>query len=532
MKHYCSYLILLVIPSDVWAQTVTYQTQWNTVFSLSDAGGQYVSVSDFNGDGVLDLLLGGNKNTPDKTPIFLVINNGDGTFRDATSDYIEGTLKAAFPLGTTGDFSGDGRIDVAIFDAGHAELGQAPTGGFYGEEPHLLLNQSNGKWTVSSALADAALAASLYNTAKLHAKAAIAGDIDNDGDLDIFVESGGGFENLAPHFMINNGDGTFTADFSDARRHDRLIWGQTGFWRYATHRLKDMDGDGYVDLVMGQLRRINNQQDELASKVVYNDKTGRFKEENVINLPYPNWNDGWTYVKTIQITDLNGDGSPDLILGHERGNNDALKNGNTGLYLQFLINTGKSFTDQTVIFMENQAQTTVETAYFGNNTSMPKKILLRDMNQDGFTDLVMAQSSAPMGPHAPFMYLNDGANKFSPFDSEKITEGATYFGEDAYPIDLNGDGLLDIVTVDLRPGSDNQYSTGDEYSDVIAIIASSGAPADFNSDGTVGFADFLLFVQAFGLKNGASDYDPKFDLDKSKDIGFGDFLLFAKAFGS
>jgi hypothetical protein len=60
-----------------------------------------------------------------------------------------------------------------------------------------------------------------------------------------------------------------------------------------------------------------------------------------------------------------------------------------------------------------------------------------------------------------------------------------------------------------------------------------GAPTpDFNRSGTVDFADFVAFAQAFGLREGDQSFNPSFDLDGSKDVGFGDFILFARAFGT
>jgi hypothetical protein len=51
-------------------------------------------------------------------------------------------------------------------------------------------------------------------------------------------------------------------------------------------------------------------------------------------------------------------------------------------------------------------------------------------------------------------------------------------------------------------------------------------PADFDSDGTVGFNDFLAFAEAFG-----STQAP-FDLDTSGMVDFGDFLIFVEAFAA
>ena len=54
---------------------------------------------------------------------------------------------------------------------------------------------------------------------------------------------------------------------------------------------------------------------------------------------------------------------------------------------------------------------------------------------------------------------------------------------------------------------------------------------DFNGDGAVGFADFLLFASQFGLSRGDAGYDARYDLDGDETIGFSDFLIFVNAFG-
>ena len=56
-------------------------------------------------------------------------------------------------------------------------------------------------------------------------------------------------------------------------------------------------------------------------------------------------------------------------------------------------------------------------------------------------------------------------------------------------------------------------------------IQSPVARADFDSDGTVGFSDFLLFAAAFG------GTESTFDFDTDGLVGFSDFLVFASLFG-
>ena len=46
------------------------------------------------------------------------------------------------------------------------------------------------------------------------------------------------------------------------------------------------------------------------------------------------------------------------------------------------------------------------------------------------------------------------------------------------------------------------------------------------------FADFLAFVDQFGARQGDGRYDAKYDLDSDGAVGFGDFLSFTSYFGS
>ncbi len=68
----------------------------------------------------------------------------------------------------------------------------------------------------------------------------------------------------------------------------------------------------------------------------------------------------------------------------------------------------------------------------------------------------------------------------------------------------------------------------------MSLYITSPTPAsasDFDGDGTVGFADFLQFVEQFGFSRSAEGYEARFDLNGDGVIGFGDFLIFANNFG-
>ena len=60
-------------------------------------------------------------------------------------------------------------------------------------------------------------------------------------------------------------------------------------------------------------------------------------------------------------------------------------------------------------------------------------------------------------------------------------------------------------------------------------VLSSPSP-DFDGDGTVGFPDFLAFVEHFGTSRGDGKYEAKYDLDGNGTVDFPDFLAFVNDF--
>ncbi len=66
---------------------------------------------------------------------------------------------------------------------------------------------------------------------------------------------------------------------------------------------------------------------------------------------------------------------------------------------------------------------------------------------------------------------------------------------------------------------------------VEVTFAKSPTP-DFDGDGRVGFADFVLFGAHYGARQGDESYEAQYDLDSDGVIGFSDFVIFGNAYGT
>lgn len=123
---------------------------------------------------------------------------------------------------------------------------------------------------------------------------AAAGDIDNDGDIDLIVPQG---DYLPLKLLLNRGDGTFE---SAADTHGLSIIGNVA----AGAMLADLDGNGYVDLVLTGLRGFGIR--------LYLNNGGQFTEATAA------WGLGTATFDAFSAAagDVDGDGRLDLAVSH------------------------------------------------------------------------------------------------------------------------------------------------------------------------------------------------------------------------
>lgn len=291
-----------------------------------------------------------NNSKPAVTPIFTAIDAKDViNFTHEESTYIDfdrdrltyHMLSNEGPKFAEADLNGDGLKDIYI-------------GGAKGQAGAIYLQTQNGKYQKKSQ--------SAFEAHKLSEDVDAAFfDLENDGDLDLIVASGGnefglGSIQLADRIYVNDGNGIFESKADPVLSANR--------WSSAVVAPHDINGDGYTDLFVGSRLRpflygvpapsfiyINNQKGgfENASKqlapaladlglvtdAVWNDYDGDNDQDLIIvgewmaptilennNGEFKNVSasaktqgfKGW--YNSIKVADLDGDGDDDFVLAN------------------------------------------------------------------------------------------------------------------------------------------------------------------------------------------------------------------------
>ena len=447
------------------------------------------AVADFNNDGRDDIVAGdmveprGDFMPEDrltKVPLHVFLGEEDGTFRHA-ADLVGGPIEAHAAVVVAADFNNDGQPDLAVFDHGaYVDTFDHGIGSFglgFGNPPQLFLSDLNSVLQPSDALAEAVRveherrdppfnAPLASGPSDLHLKAATAGDIDGDGDLDMWVESAGG-ANVTNHFMVNNDQGvSWSVDInrasSDVLRNQSL---SDRPWRYHEGALLDVDHDDDPDLVAGQLR--DTDRDDQFSVLLFNDGTGHYPTR--FELPHPSFNEGYTRVFGIVDFDLNEDSAGDMLMLHVRNDVDG---GWSGRYIQALLSTdgGTAFVDETSTWVSDQSATTPWINQDGDQLYNLGQLRMHDVDLDGCEDLVVFAGRAHIRVESPLVYRNNGSGQFQAMSPEPFAGDDDYFGRHAVSADVNGDAVIDFVVPHHNEGPDEEWGTDDDFTTFITLV--------------------------------------------------------------
>lgn len=242
---------------------------------ISAPGDGFIATGDFNGDGIADLALAIDSLIPGVPGTVVVeLGQGDGTFRLSPTTSATGVVPSAI---ATGDFNRDGRLDLAICNAGSNDV-------------TVLLGNGDGTFTPSL----------LSPTTGFSPFMIVAADFNGDGLVDLATLDILGADNgvQSVHVLLGKGDGTFTAapTVSTSFSADNVNLALT---------VGDFNGDGTADLAF--VSGIHNNGPRLA--IALGNGDGTFAP---IQLLQPCSGQFCGFPDLLAAADFNGDGLSDL----------------------------------------------------------------------------------------------------------------------------------------------------------------------------------------------------------------------------
>jgi hypothetical protein len=342
---------------------------------LSDEAGftNAIATGDFDGDGRLDVYCARGESilAPDRDALY--VSAGTAGFVDMVDRRLP-TLHAATRAIATGDVDGDGDLDVMIA----AE----------GERNRLLRNDGEGRFrdvtsTCMPDRRDGSLCVAL-------------GDLDGDGDLDAIVGCTG-----QGRILINTGLGVF------ADRTSTLM--PVVVDRTSAVVLGDLDRDGDLDAVLGHPAARN--------RALINRGDGWLTDESPARLPARV--DG---TRDLALGDVDQDGDLDLIVAGEpsplaSGENRLLLNDGRGVFGDALPGDWPADMDPS------------------------RSVALGDVDGDGWLDVVFGNAFS-----SDSLYLNSGQGRYVDATATHLPTTALRWGREAVDFgDFDGDGDLDLV---------------------------------------------------------------------------------------
>lgn len=363
-----------------------------------------------------------------------------------------------------GDFDGDGWVDLFVTRTDNTDI--------------LYRNLGNGQF------ADVSTTAFGATPIDAPTNGAAWGDIDNDGDLDLYVTTVGHTQHL---LYMNAGDGTFSeqaiargAEVSDGIE----LTSGTGI------ALGDYDRDGFLDIFVGQWNT-NFVLGPLQSRLLHNNgsiEPGHFTDATdsagvsleVTSGPTA----GRSYSFSPRFADLDGDRNPDLAIAGDFGTSRLFWNEGPDAPTRFSDGTAASGTNTG----QNDMGSTIG-----------------DIDGDGRPDWFITdvyEDTAPNAhPNGNRLFHNDGSRQFSDVtDTAGVRNGDWGWG--AAMFDYDNDSDLDITMT-------NGFIDGDQFlNDPMRLWENDGSGQFTEIGASAGVDDT---GQGRGLLT--FDYDNDGDLD-------------------
>ncbi len=346
--------------------------------ALGTANTASIAIGDLDNDGDIDMVSGNSINDHE-----IWLNDGSGNF-GATPAYTFSESSSILQKVVLADMDGDADLDIV--EANEDINGLV-----------IWINQGGAQAGTIATFVNSGQAFGLDTT-----RAVAAGDIDNDGDMDVVT----GHWNET-HLWINNGTGTL----SDSGQ----LFDDTDI---GVLRLHDLDADGDLDLFAGS--------DWSQPHKIWTNQGGNFTDSGQFFQSGSNTHD-------VDIADIDGDGDPDIVEGYYYGN-------------LMWLNDGAGVMADPLQHFENPT---------GNWT---RNIELADIDLDGDLDVVEANVPSGYGVASNTVWLNDGTGDLGDTPSQTLGYDET---EGLAMGDLNGDNYPDIIEINMRDTNVVRLNNGD-----------------------------------------------------------------------
>ncbi|MBI1729585.1 VCBS repeat-containing protein [Candidatus Acetothermia bacterium] len=281
------------------------------------------------------------------------------------------------------------------------------------------------------------------------------GDVDGDGDLDMFVGTNEG--NARDRLLINDGKGHFT-DETTTRMPPK-----SGFAFTEDAKFADIDNDGDLDLIMTQSDVDKGDQ----NLIFVNNGKGFFSNETLLRLPGgPVGPMQRTY--GVAVGDVNGDGKVDLFFANGFGEPSEL-----------LVNDG------TGRFRDNSSSLPISAGALNAASAA-----FADVDGDGDLDLWIGSGSDKQD-RVPHLYINDGLGHFDDQTDFRLSFNVAAAAFATLPVDVNGDGAPDVIFCSVGSRAKLLINNGqgffiDETNELLPFDAANCyglAAGDFDGDG-------------------------------------------------
>lgn len=321
-----------------------YETRTHTNTSLS--------IADFNNDGYGDLYFHNNYSGKDSQPVDPIFMVYDPIILSYTKnidfDFVNNIETVHSRKAITGDFNLDGKPDVVRVAGAHDFLYKS----------NITLSSKDGYELTN-----------LTEVPKSQYHTLSSGDIDRDGDLDIFF--GGTYED---GFGINNGNGTFSwvrsYEVIDNYKVPNSPDGDHGINGAWSSEITDMNNDGYLDIVLaGSYGDTGNDLDGVT--IILGGLNGYDYKDRIVITMDP----AIAATTDIALVDYNKDGIKDIVT----------KSGTLDGY--YIISAFGSIDGQ---LSYNEIE--VEDSKF-NNLKGLVWIVVRDVDKDGKIEIVEQEKS-------------------------------------------------------------------------------------------------------------------------------------------